>query len=216
MKEQSHSTAQAGGLPGEKKEIVSIEVDYQHPLLQLKRALAWGAIKEVMVKQWRAAGKNVDGGRGQHLDVNLYVAMIVLMVLKQLNSREMEEYLAENVVARVFIDRQTEIKAQIRDHSNIARIMAGLGSAGIEQINGIILKESVKLGYADPTILSADTTAQELPIGYPNEPGILRGVAQRCLRAFGKLKKAGRKVADEVIEQAKTVLKLVKQHHLFA
>ncbi|MFW0858720.1 MAG: hypothetical protein AAGB97_00805, partial [Dehalococcoidia bacterium] len=31
----------------EKGEIVSIYVDYNHPLLQLKRALSWEAIREV-------------------------------------------------------------------------------------------------------------------------------------------------------------------------
>jgi hypothetical protein len=216
MKEPSHSTAVAAALPEEKKELVTIEVDYNHPLLQLKRGLPMEEIEAVMVKHWRAAGKNVDGGPGQKLDVSLYVMLIVLMIVKHYNSREMEEYLAENVVARVFISRQGETKAQIRDHSNIARIMDGLGAEGQEEINAIVVKRATKLGFADPEILSPDTTAQEVPIGYPNEPGILRGIAQRCLRAFGKLKKAGTRVKTEVVEKAKTVLKLVKQHHLFA
>lgn len=34
-------------------------------------------------------------------------------------------------------------------------------------------------GFADIGILSSDTIAQALPIGYPNEPGILRGLPQR-------------------------------------
>jgi hypothetical protein len=33
-------------------------------VLRLKRALNWEAITAVMVKHWRAAGKNVDGGPG--------------------------------------------------------------------------------------------------------------------------------------------------------
>ncbi|PON09694.1 hypothetical protein C2W62_54120, partial [Candidatus Entotheonella serta] len=39
-------------------------------------------------------------------------------------------------------------------------------------------------GFVDEGVISADTTAQELPIGYPNEPGILRGLSQRCGRAL--------------------------------
>ncbi len=46
-------------------EVVSIVVDPNHPLLQLKRALPWGDIREVMVRHWRAVGKNVDGKPGQ-------------------------------------------------------------------------------------------------------------------------------------------------------
>ncbi|MBT9162680.1 MAG: hypothetical protein DDT27_01242 [Dehalococcoidia bacterium] len=60
MREQSHSTSLGPSLAtekAEKGEIVSIYVDYNHPLLQLKRALSREAIREVMVRRWRAAGK---------------------------------------------------------------------------------------------------------------------------------------------------------------
>jgi hypothetical protein len=42
--------------------LVSLFVAYNHPLLQLKRALDWQALQAVMVRHWRAAGKNVEGG----------------------------------------------------------------------------------------------------------------------------------------------------------
>jgi hypothetical protein len=83
-------------------------------------------------------------------------------------------------------------------------------------VNSLIIKESVRLGFGDPRILSGDTTVQELPIGYPNEPGILRGIAQRCLRALGNLKKRGVQGLESAIEKGKTVLRSVKEHHLFA
>jgi hypothetical protein len=197
-------------------EIVSIYVEFNHPLLQLKRALPWKAIQEVMVRRWRAAGKNVDGRPGQSWDFSLYVPIMVLMCVKHFNSREMEEYLSENVVARVFITRHGNASPQIRDHSNIARAYAALGAEGLEEVNALILKESVRLGFGDPGILSGDTTVQELPIGYPNEPGILRGIAQRCLRALGNLKKKGVQGIGSAIEKGKRVLRSVKEHHLFA
>jgi hypothetical protein len=64
--------------------------------------------------------------------------------------------------------------------------------------------------------LSSDTTVEELPIGYPNEPGILRGIAQRCWRALDKLGKQGVAGVEEAVEQAQQVLRSVKEHHLFA
>lgn len=197
-------------------EVVSIVVDPNHPLLQLKRALPWGAIREVMIRHWRAVGKNVDGKPGQAWPVDLYVPVLVLMIVKGLLSREMEAYLAENVVARVFIDRQASPVPQIRDHANIARAYASLGKQGVEAINALIVKEAVRLGFGDPAELSADTTAQELPIGYPNEPGILRGIAQRCGRAFMNLKKKGVEDVQEALDMVQTVLTSVKEYHLFA
>ena len=65
---------------------------------------------------------------------------------------------------------------QIRDHSNIARAYAALGTGGFEEVKALLLQVAQDCGFADASILSSDTT-QELPIGYPNEPGSLRGGA---------------------------------------
>jgi hypothetical protein len=204
------------GLTEQSGELVSIFVEYNHPLLQLKRALPWEAITEVMVRHWRAVGKNVDGKPGQAWPVDLYVPLLVLMIVKNLFSREMEAYLAENGVARVFIDRQARPVPQIRDHATIARAYAALGKQGVEEVNALIVKEAVRLGFGNPTVLSADTTVQELPIGYPNEPGILRGLAQRCGRALVNLKKKGVEAVQDSLDKVQSVLRGVKEYHLFA
>jgi hypothetical protein len=216
MKEQSHCTPEASPEATAKGETVSLYVDHNHPLLQLKRALPWEALFEVMTRHWRRAGKNTDGRPGLSWDVALYVPVVVLRLVKKLHARDMEAYLAENVVARVFIGRQADPSPQIRDHSNIARAAAALGKEGVDEINALILHVAKDCGFADPSILSSDTTAQELPIGYPNEPGILRGWAQRCGRALAKRKRRGVWGVDTALEQVQTILRSVKEHHLFA
>jgi hypothetical protein len=216
MKEQDHCTLGLCPGPTENGAIVSIAVNSTHPLLQLRRALPWEALCEVMTRHWRRAGKNTDGGPGLPWDVALYVPLVVLMLVKNLNSREMEAYLAENVVARVFIGRQGDPTPQIRDHSNIARAYTALGKDGVDEVNALILHVAKDSGFADVGLLSSDTTAQELPIGYPNEPGILRGLAQRCGRALVKLQKSGVYGVDSALAQVETILRSVKEHHLFA
>lgn len=215
---EEHGDCTSGVCPGASTngEIVSIYVPYHHPLLQLKRALPWEALFEVMTRHWRQAGKNTDGRPGLPWDVALYVPLVVLMLVKHLNARDMESYLAEKVVARVFIGRQAAPSPQIRDHSNIARAYTALGKDGVEEVNVLILHVAKDLGFADITILSSDTTAQELPIGSPNEPGIVRGVAQRCGRALAKLKRRGVLGVDRALDQVQTILRSVKAHHLFA
>jgi hypothetical protein len=128
----------------------------------------------------------------------------------------MEEYISENVVARLFLGLEGSLRPHIRDHSNIARAQAALGVAGWEEVNHCVVAESVRLGFGKPEILSSDTTVQEPQIGYPNEPSILRGIAQRVYRAVGKLQKRGLTQADSVREKAKQVLSSVKHYHLFA
>ena len=215
MEEQGDCTS--GVCPGASAtgEMVSIYVDHNHPLLQLKRALPWEALCEVMTRHWRQAGKNTDGRPGLAWDVALYVPLVVLMLVKHLHARDMEAYVAENVVARVFIGRQDDPRPQIRDHSNIARAYTALGQDGVEEVNALVLHVAQDYGFADVRILSSDTTAQELPIGYPNEPGILRGWAQRCGRALVQLKTRGVWGVDHALAQVQTILRSVKEHHLF-
>src|SRR5262249_37541024 len=216
MEEQGDCTS--GVCPGASVNgaTVSLYVPYNHPLLQLQRALPWEALAEVMTRHWRRAGKNVDGRPGLAWDIALYVPLVVLMVVKHLHARDMEAYLAENGVARVFIGRQADPQPQIRDHSNIARAYTALGTDGVEEINGLILHVAKDYGFADIRILSSDTTVQELPIGYPNEPGIIRGWAQRCGRALVKLKTRAVVGAEAALAQVQTILQTVKEHHLFA
>ena len=216
MKEPGHCTPGVCPEATENGETVSIYVDHNHPLLQLKRALPWDALFESMRRHWRQAGKNTDGRPGLSWDMSLYVPLIVLMLVKNLHSREMEASVAENVVARVFIGRQADPTPQIRDHANIARAYAALGQEGVDAINALILHVATDFGFADPRILSADTTAQELPSGYPNEPGIVRGWAQRGGRALQKLKTRAVLGVDIALAQVETILRSVKEPHLCA
>lgn len=215
MKARFHSMAEACPKASATVYLVQIAVSPSHPLLLLKQALPWETLSEVMTWHWRQHGKNVDGRRGLPWDVSLYVPLVVLMLIKGFDSRQMEAYVAENVVARVFLGRSHEVKAQIRDHSNIARAYAALGKEGINEVNTLVVQEAHGLGFVDEGVLSADTTAQELPIGYPNEPGILRGLAQRCGRALRHLQQRGVPELNGALEQVGTILRSVKEHHLF-
>jgi hypothetical protein len=216
MRERGDSTLDGGGVPAVNGAWVSIFVGDDHPMLRLKQALDWAAITEVMVTHWRAAGKNVDGRPGRPWPVHVYAPLLVLMWIKTYHARQMEYYLSESVVARRFLDLQeTELKP-LRDHSSIARAEAALGAAGKGAVNAVLLRTAEQLHFTDGATLSSDTTVQEPAIGYPNEPGILKGLAERIERGLKKLKARGVKAAREGIEQAKQIYRSVKHHHLFA
>jgi hypothetical protein len=196
--------------------LVSIFVPDNHPLLRLKGALDWAAITAVMVKYWRQAGKNVDGGPGLPWPVQLYVPLLVLMWLESVHARQMEKYLSESVVARRFLDLTAQQLMHVRDHSAIARAEAALGAQGKAEVNALILHKAAELGFTNGTILSSDTTVQEPLIGYPNEPGILKGWAERLARSFQKLKKRGVTGAQAGLEKTQEIFRQVKEHHLWA
>jgi hypothetical protein len=185
-------------------------------LLQLKRALDWERMGEVMVRRWRAGGKNVDGGPGRPWPVAVYVPLLVLMAVKALNSRQMEEYSTENGVARIFLDLPEQGGTAVRDHSNIARAQTALGAVGWQEVNQLIVAEAGRWGFGRPEVVSADTTVQEPQIGYPHEAGILRGIAQRVLRSLRKLHRKGCRGTAVAREKAQAVLQSVKHYHLLA
>lgn len=216
MSAEAHCTPDPRAVPEFPSYRVSIFVVYNHPLLQLKRALDWPALQAVMVRHWRAAGKNGEGRPGLPWPVSLYVPLLVLMAVKALSARQMEEYSSENVVARVFLDLEETLLPHLRDHASIARAQAALGTAGWQQVNHLVVTESVRLGFGKPQLLSSDTTVQEPQIGYPHEAGILRGIAQRVYRAAMKLQHRGSPQAQAAIEKAKEVFVRVKDYHLFA
>ena len=216
MRAKTDSTLEIVDAPAQPGEFVSIFVPDDHPLLQLKAALDWKAIQEVMVKRWREAGKNVDGGRGQQWPVGLYVPLVVLTFVKAYHSRQSEEYVGESVLARRFCGLSQRRELHIRDHASIARAIQALGSEGIAEVNQLVLGKARELGLTSGEILSSDTTVQEPKIGYPHEPGILKGLAERCERALKKLKRRGMKSASEGIETAREIYRKVKHHHLFA
>jgi hypothetical protein len=81
-----------------------------------------------------------------------------------------------------------QLSPRVRDHSNIARAQASLGVAGGQEVNELIVGEATRLGFGQVEMVSSDTTVQEPAIGYPNEAGIRRGVAQRLSRSRVKEK----------------------------
>jgi len=61
-------------------------VDHNHPLLQLKRALPWMALCEVMSKRWAVAGKNVG------LDHGVGHSLLLLYNVKVPNGQKSKEF----------------------------------------------------------------------------------------------------------------------------
>jgi hypothetical protein len=131
------------------REVISVYVSLEHPLLRLKAALDWEAIESVMVKHWSESGKNLSGGRGLSFPVSLYVPLLVLMAVKGLNSRQAKEYLEENVVARKFVGLDKELESHVRDHSSIARVQQALGLEGYSEVNQLIVKPHGRVWICD-------------------------------------------------------------------
>jgi len=92
----------------------------------------------------------------------------------------------------------------------MARADAALGTEGVEEIQALILPVATALGGAAGCSVSSETTAQELPMGYPNAPGLVRGGAQRGGRALPQRTTRAVLGVDRALAQVETILRAVK------
>jgi hypothetical protein len=132
--------------------------------------------------------------------------------VKHLNARAREAYLAEHVVARGCIGRQDAPTPQMRAPAKRARASTAWGPDGIEAVQALILHGAKDHGGADVGRGASDTTAQAWPLGDPNEPGLRRGVAPRCGRAWATRKARGVRGVGTALPPVETRLRSVKAH----
>ncbi len=194
---------------------VTINISIGHPLIRLKKSLDWELLESVLGSCWRDAGKNVDGRPGRRFDLPYWTRVMVLMFYRGLDSRKMERELKENAAAICFVSVPHPLEGTERDHSNIDLAYRALGPKGLNLLNHLVLGHALKEEFTDSSQLSADPTCQEAHIGYPNEPGILRKVAERVKRLWRRLVKKGVEVSEEVVESVEKVIRTVKEYSLF-
>ncbi len=69
----------------------------------------------------------------------------------------------------------------------VSRAEAALGAEGKAEVNALIIKVAQEFGCCGGArFSSADTTVQEPLIGYPNEPGILKGLRRTNRTSDGR------------------------------
>jgi hypothetical protein len=198
--------------------LVHVPVRTNDPLFQLKESLDWAALREEFCRALVADGRRIDPSLpGRRTDVDLWLPLVVLAVALGKTSREMDELMGDSARARVFVGISDQEKWQIRDHSSFHRMMASLArSKGLVDINKRLIDQAVALGLTDGETLSANTTAQQANIPYPNEPNILAMAARSALAATKRLGQQGRKKLGLVMTRAKQLIAKAKEYHLFA
>lgn len=86
------------------------------------------------------------------------------------------------------------------DHRTLHDFMEQMGEEGVRFINEYAVEWAVEEKLADPTVLVADTTAQEAAIPHPNEMGLMAAF-MNTLAAAGQ--KAGPAVKDFLKQASK-------------
>jgi len=188
-----------------------IEIEENHRLVRLTDELDWTALEE-LVQEIRASKLKNQAGRPPHL--RALIGAVVLRATRRMTYRDTEDQIRHYAPAR-YLCGLTET-TWTPDANTIQDFEELMGEDGMKRINEYVVEQAVEEKLADPTLLVADTTAQEAAIPYPNEMGLmatfLSAVAVASTKAGGALKA----FAKRVVEKFRAGKKKLREYRLFA
>lgn len=188
-----------------------IVIEENHRLVQLTDELDWTELEQIVQKIRRSKLKN-DAGRPPHL--RALIGAVVFRATRKMSYRDTEDQIRHYAPAR-YLCGLTETE-WTPDANTIQDFEELLGEDGMARLNEHTVKDAVRQGLADETLLVADTTAQEAAIPYPNEMNLMAtfmsAVAAATTKAGGALK-AFASATKETFRAAKNRL---REFRLFA
>jgi hypothetical protein len=174
------------------KPVIAIEMN--HRLVRLTHELDWTELEEVVEEIRRRKLKNA-AGRPPHL--RALIGAVVFRATRRITYRETEDQIRHYAPARYLCGlTETEWSPDANTIQDFEELM---GEDGMRRLNEYVVTEAVEEKLADPTLLVADTTAQEAVIPYPNEMNLmatfLTAIAAASTTAGGALKAFGAAMA---------------------
>lgn len=146
----------------------TIEIAPTHRLVMITDETDWTELEEIVQEIRRRKLKN-EAGRPPHL--RALIGALVFRALRRMTYRETEDQIRHYAPAR-FLCGLTETD-WTPDANTIQDFEQLLGEDGVKRINEHVVKWAVEEKLADPTVVAADTTAQEAAIPYPNEMSLM-------------------------------------------
>jgi len=146
----------------------SIEVAANHRLAQITEEIDWTELEE-LVQAIRLSKLKNAAGRPPHL--RALIGALVLRAMRYRTYRDLEDLIRYYAPARLLCGlTETDWSP---DANTILDFEQLLGEEGVKLINERVVMWAVEEKLADPTVVVADTTAQEAAIPYPNEMNMM-------------------------------------------
>lgn len=189
----------------------TIPIDPNHRLVQLADALNWTEMEQ---RAERIREQKLKNGAGRPPHLRTMLGAIVFMATRRLTYREAEDQIRYYAPAR-YLCGLTETE-WTPDFTTIQDFTELMGEDGVRLLNEYGVELAVEKKLADPTILVADTTAQEATIPHPNEMGLM-GSFLRSVTSAGK--RAGAAMKDflgKTAEKFEAAKKKLRDYRLFA
>lgn len=190
---------------------VSIAVKSDHDLVVLTKLLDWDQLTKIAMA---AREKNTKKQSGPTPRYRPLLGAVTLMAIRHMNFRQAEDQIAHYAPAR-YLCGLMECD-WTPDHVTIYDFTKMLGAEGLSSVNAEVLKVAEEKGFADPSILMADTTAQEAQIPYPTEVGLMGRFVNLATKGVKKLGGKLLPLREGIKETVAKVKGLIRNSHLFA
>jgi IS5 family transposase len=188
-----------------------IPIDPVHRLVLLTEEIDWTELQE-LVQAIRESKLKSAAGRPPRL--RALVGALVLRATRHMTYRETEDQIRHYAPAR-YLCGLTETDWW-PDANTIQDFEQLLGEDGVKRINEFVVKWAVKEKLADPTVVAADTTAQEAPIPYPNEMRLMATFVSAVAAASKNVGSALKGFVARAGQLFETAKRKLREFRLFA
>lgn len=188
-----------------------IPIEENHRLVLLTDQTDWTELEERAEVIRLSKVKNA-AGRPPHMRTNLGAMM--LKATRDMTWRELEDQVRHYAPAR-YLCGLTETD-WTPDFTTVHDFAVLLGEDGVKLINEYVVEWAVDEKLADPSVVVADTTAQEAAIPYPNEMGLMAAFVTSVVAASKRAGQVFKKFASTVAKQVKAAGEKLREYRLFA
>ena len=188
----------------------TISIDANHRLVQLTDRLDW---TELEVRAEVIRGSKLKSGAGRPPHLRQMLGAMVLMATRRMTYRETEDQIRYYAPAR-YLCGLTETE-WTPDFTTIQDFTELMGEEGVRLINEYTVGLAVEETLADPTVLVADTTAQEAAIPWPNEMGLMASFFTSVVAASKRGGSALKAFVSKVASKLVAAKEKVRRYRLF-
>jgi IS5 family transposase len=188
-----------------------IAIAENHRLVQMTDEVDGTELQE-LVESIRRSQLKSDAGRPPHL--RALTGALAFRATRKMTFRETEDQIRYYAPAR-YLCGLTESE-WTPDANTIQDFEQLLGEEWLRQVNEYVVKWAVDEKLADPSLMVADTTAQEAAIPYPNEVGHMAAFLNAVMAASSKAGKALSGFVNGLGARVKDAKRKVRAHRLFA
>jgi IS5 family transposase len=189
----------------------AISIDQNHRLVVMTHEIDWTELQEI-VQLIRMSKLKSEAGRPPHL--RALIGAVVFRATRKMTYRDTEDQIRHYAPAR-YLCGLTETE-WTPDANTIQDFEELLGEDGTRRLNEYVVKWAVEEKLADPTVVVADTTAQEAAIPHPNEMGLMATFVTAVVAASKNVGGALKGFLGKTRRLVETAKRRVREYRLFA